>query len=145
VKQCAAGRNNTWKIEDIERQSHEAIRRKLLRYAATCTNGVCDRNSARRDEEPIANMAKSVSNCLDGKGGSGSTALCWDLTVFFQFLNPLHGRYNSLDGGSARRNTVTCTQDNTRKERTQIERESSQRPPHWNVRKQFMLQTGWPL
>jgi hypothetical protein len=35
------------------------------------------------------------------------------LRRFFQFLNPVHSRYNYLDGGSARHMTSTYTQDNT--------------------------------
>jgi hypothetical protein len=32
---------------------------------------------------------------------------------FFQFLDPIHRRQDSLDEGSARRKAATCTQDNT--------------------------------
>jgi hypothetical protein len=34
----------------------------------------------------------------------------------FQFLNPIHSQYDSLDGGSARRKADTCTQNNTNTE-----------------------------
>jgi hypothetical protein len=34
----------------------------------------------------------------------------WPLS---QFLDPIHSRQDSLDGGSARRKAATCTQDNT--------------------------------
>jgi hypothetical protein len=30
----------------------------------------------------------------------------------FQFLNPIHSRYDSLDGGSARRKAAARTQNN---------------------------------
>jgi hypothetical protein len=36
-----------------------------------------------------------------------------DLGRFFQFLNPIHSRWDSLDGGSAHRKAVTYTQNNT--------------------------------
>jgi hypothetical protein len=43
----------------------------------------------------------------------GSTALCWALAAF-QFLDPTHSRYDSLDGGSARcKASTTYTQNNT--------------------------------
>jgi hypothetical protein len=35
---------------------------------------------------------------------------------FFQFLNPVHSRQYSLDGGSARRKAATYTQDSTNTE-----------------------------
>jgi hypothetical protein len=31
---------------------------------------------------------------------------------YFQFLDPIHSQYDSLDGGSARRKVSTYTQDN---------------------------------
>jgi hypothetical protein len=34
----------------------------------------------------------------------------------FQFRNPIHSRYDSLDGGSARRKAATYTQNNTNTE-----------------------------
>jgi hypothetical protein len=34
----------------------------------------------------------------------------------FQFLNPIHSRYDSLVGGSARRKDATYTQNNTNRE-----------------------------
>jgi hypothetical protein len=34
----------------------------------------------------------------------------------FQFLNPVHSRYDSLDGGSARRKAGTYTQNYTNTE-----------------------------
>jgi hypothetical protein len=36
--------------------------------------------------------------------------------LLFQFLNPISSRYDSLDGGSARRKVATYTQDNTNTE-----------------------------
>jgi hypothetical protein len=47
---------------------------------------------------------------------NGSTALCWALasSSFPSFF--LHRRYDSLDGGSARRKAATYTQDNTNTE-----------------------------
>jgi hypothetical protein len=41
----------------------------------------------------------------------GSTAL-WTLAIF-QFLNPIHSRYDSLDRGSALLKAATYTQNNT--------------------------------
>jgi hypothetical protein len=35
-----------------------------------------------------------------------------DLVQFFQFLNPIHSRYYSLDEGSARRKVTIYTQNN---------------------------------
>jgi hypothetical protein len=46
-----------------------------------------------------------------------STALCWALAAF-PFLVPKHGRYDSLDGGSARRNAATYTQTQTQNKHT---------------------------
>jgi hypothetical protein len=46
----------------------------------------------------------------------GYTAVCWTLAAFFQFLDPIHSRYDSLDGGSARRKAATYTQNNTNTE-----------------------------
>jgi hypothetical protein len=40
------------------------------------------------------------------------------LLPLFQFLNPIHSRYYSLDGESARRKVVTCIQNNTNTEKT---------------------------
>jgi hypothetical protein len=42
---------------------------------------------------------------------SGSTVLCWTLVAFSVF-NPIHSRYDSLDGGSARRKAATYIQNN---------------------------------
>jgi hypothetical protein len=39
----------------------------------------------------------------------GSTVLCWTLTAFSVF-DPIHSRYDSLDGGSARRKAATYTE-----------------------------------
>jgi hypothetical protein len=39
----------------------------------------------------------------------------WILAVF-QFLNPIHSRYDSLDGESARRKAPAYTQNNTNTE-----------------------------
>jgi hypothetical protein len=36
--------------------------------------------------------------------------------LLFQFLDLLHSRQDSLDGGSARRKATTCTQDSTNTE-----------------------------
>jgi hypothetical protein len=36
----------------------------------------------------------------------------------FRFLNPIHSRYDSLDGGSARHKAATYTQNNTNTEET---------------------------
>jgi hypothetical protein len=44
---------------------------------------------------------------------SGFTALCWPL-VTFQFLNPIHSRYDPLNGGSASHKAATYTQNNTK-------------------------------
>jgi hypothetical protein len=46
----------------------------------------------------------------------GSTDLLLDLGRFFQFLNPIHSREDSLDGGSAIRKAATYTQNNTNTE-----------------------------
>jgi hypothetical protein len=40
----------------------------------------------------------------------GSTALCWALAAF-QFLDPIHSRQDSLDGGSARRKASNYIQN----------------------------------
>jgi hypothetical protein len=40
---------------------------------------------------------------------------CWNLAAF-SFLNPIHSRQDSLDGGSARRKAATYTQINTNTE-----------------------------
>jgi hypothetical protein len=42
---------------------------------------------------------------------------CWILALF-QFLNRIHSRQNSLDGGSARRKVAIYTQNNTNTEKT---------------------------
>jgi hypothetical protein len=34
----------------------------------------------------------------------------------FQFLNPIHSRQDTFDGGLARRKAATCTQNNTNTE-----------------------------
>jgi hypothetical protein len=52
----------------------------------------------------------NVTNATISLSIYGSTALCWASDAF-QFLELLHSRYDSLDGESARRKTVTCTQD----------------------------------
>jgi hypothetical protein len=39
----------------------------------------------------------------------------------FQFLDLLHCRWNSLDGGSGRHKAATCTQDSTNVEQTQTD------------------------
>jgi hypothetical protein len=49
----------------------------------------------------------------------GSTALLWGLGRIFKFLNPIHSRQDSFDGGSARREAATYTQ-NTQNKRTDI-------------------------
>jgi hypothetical protein len=51
----------------------------------------------------------SLSVCISVYG---STALCWMLAAF-QILNPVHSRYYSLEGRSARRQAATYTQNNT--------------------------------
>jgi hypothetical protein len=40
---------------------------------------------------------------------------CWTLTRF-QFLNPIHSRQDTLEGGSAHRKATVYTQDNTNTE-----------------------------
>jgi hypothetical protein len=47
----------------------------------------------------------------------GSTAICWTLAAF-QLLDRLDCRWDSLDGGLARRKDATCTQDSTNTEQT---------------------------
>jgi hypothetical protein len=44
----------------------------------------------------------------------GSTALCWAFAAFFfQFLDPIHSQYDSLDGESAHRKAANYTRNNT--------------------------------
>jgi hypothetical protein len=55
----------------------------------------------------FCSICLSVSVCLSV---FGSVALCWTLAAFSVFLS-IHSRYNSLDGGSARRKAATNTQN----------------------------------
>jgi hypothetical protein len=45
----------------------------------------------------------------------GSTVLLLELGRFFQFFNPIHSRYDALDGGSARRKAATYTGQHKRR------------------------------
>jgi hypothetical protein len=49
----------------------------------------------------------------------GSTVLCWTLATF-HFLNPIHSRSDSLDGGSAHSKATSYTQNITENKCTQI-------------------------
>jgi hypothetical protein len=83
----------------------------LLKNAFSC-QGYLASNDSITDE--IINWkwwghAIYLSVCLSVYG---STALCWALSAF-QILNPIHSRYDSLNGGSARCKTATYIQNNT--------------------------------
>jgi hypothetical protein len=53
--------------------------------------------------------ATEIGECVwSGLSTCGCTALCWTRAAFL-FLDHLHGRQDSLDGGSACRKTATCT------------------------------------
>jgi hypothetical protein len=47
-----------------------------------------------------------------------STALCWNFAVF-EFLDHLHGQFDSLDEWLAHRKAATSTQDSTNTDSTQ--------------------------
>jgi hypothetical protein len=67
----------------------------------------------------------------------------------FQFLNPIHSRQHSMDGGSARRKAAAYTQNNTNRidaHRHQcLEWDSNPRSQRSSDRRQFMSETARPL
>jgi hypothetical protein len=70
-------------------------------------------NSATDNEAGSFSLSLSLSRSL---------SLSMDLQPFgplplFRFLNPIHSRWNSLHGGSARRKAATCTQNDTNTEK----------------------------
>jgi hypothetical protein len=80
----------------------------------------------------------------------GSTALCWTLAPF-QFFDLLHGQYDSLDGGSARRKSSLPAHTGEHKHRINaywhpyVKWGSNPRSQCLSGLQQFMLQTSRPL
>jgi hypothetical protein len=60
------------------------------------------RHVSRAIEWSLGSAALPLSPCLP---------LCIGPWLFFQFLNPIHRRWDSWDGGSVRRKAAACTQN----------------------------------
>jgi hypothetical protein len=61
----------------------------------------------------VTSLTADVTNLQANYYYYGSTAFCWTLGARYQFHDPIHSQYDSLDRGSARRKAATHTQNNT--------------------------------
>jgi hypothetical protein len=67
----------------------------------------------------IVHNTEHTGNAIDAQVYTAWPKYLWLYSLllgigdFFQFLDLLHSRQGSLDGGSTHRKTATCTQDST--------------------------------